>query len=108
MTCVHDSRVNHQVVVDEFCRTRAVGENAADGSGDEIDRLRTIHLEPVVYRRLIPKVELVARGCERRDSALLEAPHDGRADEAAMTRDEDLRSGTYRQCLCSVIANCRI
>src|SRR5687767_10559274 len=100
MTRVHDRRVNHQIVVNELCRARAVGENAADRSGNEVNRLGAIHLEPVVYRRLIAKVELVARGCEWRDSVLLEAPDDGRADEAAMACDEDLRGSTFRQCLC--------
>ena len=99
---MHDRGVDHQVVVDELGGPRAVGEDAADRAGDEVHRLGPIGPEPVVDRGLVAEIELIARGRQRRDSVLLEAPDDGRADEAAMTCDEHRRIGTFRQYLCSV------
>ena len=61
---VHDRRVNHHVVVDELRRTRRVGQNAADGAGDEKDVLGPIGAEPVVDRRLVAQIQLLARGRE--------------------------------------------
>ena len=57
---VHHGRVDHHVVVDELGRPRGVGQDAADGAGDEEDVLRAVRLEPVVHGRLVAQVELLA------------------------------------------------
>ena len=41
-----------------------VGQDAADGAGDEEDVVGPVGFEPVVDRRLIAQVELVAGGAE--------------------------------------------
>ena len=92
-TSVHPARlddrgVNHQVVVDELRRARAVGEDAADRAGDEEDVLGPVRLEPVVHRRLIAKIQLLPRGAEDVGEARrLQPPHDRRTDQPAMSRD---------------------
>ena len=97
MARVHDRRVNHHVVVDELRGSRAVCENAANCASNEVDSLRAIRLEPLVDRCLIAEIELIARGSERRDPVLLQAPDDGRADESTMACDEHLWIGAFRQ-----------
>ncbi len=89
---MNDGAVDHHVVVEEFGRTRRVRENAADRAGDEEHILGPVRPEPVVHRRLIAKIELLAR----RGQQILVAfgpqvPQDRRADEAAMARDKDPR-----------------
>ena len=58
MTRFHDGGVNQQVVVNEFCRPGAVGEDAADGSGDEVDGIGAVDAEPLVDCGLIAQVEV--------------------------------------------------
>ena len=72
---------------------RRVGEDAADRAGREIDVLGTIGLEPVVDRRLIAQIELLARrGLDLDGTELaLEPPEDRGPREPAMAGDEDTR-----------------
>lgn len=87
---MHHRGVDHHVVVDEFSGAHGVGHDAADGAGDEIDVFGTIGAEPVVDRRLIAKIELIARrGQDVRVAELIEPPADGGADEAAVAGNED-------------------
>ena len=87
---MHHRGVDHHVVVDELRRARRVGQDAADGAGDEKDVLRTVGAEPVVDRRLIAQIELIARGGQDVvEPELLEATDDRGADQAAMAGDED-------------------
>ena len=91
---MHNGRVNHQVVVDELRRARAVREDPADGAGDEMHEVGPVGAEPVVDRGLVAQVELVAtRGEDVAIAARLELADDRRADEAAMAGDEDARVG---------------
>ena len=60
MRRVHHRRVNHHVVVDELGRPRRVGEDAADGPGDEEHVFGPVRPEPVVHGRLVAEVELLA------------------------------------------------
>ncbi len=70
MTRMHDSGVDEQVVVNELCGPRAVCEDAAYGSGDEIDEVGLVDAKPLVDGRLIAQVELFARSGERCDTVL--------------------------------------
>ena len=89
---VDDRGVNHQVVVDEFRRARAVGEDTADRAGHEEDVLGAVRLEPCVHCRLIAKVHLLPRGEEDAGEALrLEPPHQRRSNQPAMSSDENGR-----------------
>ena len=88
---MHHRGVNHHVVVDEFRRPRRVGHDAADGAGDEIHVFGSIGAEPVVDRRLIAQIELIARrGQDVLEAELFEATNNRGADQAAMAGDEDL------------------
>ena len=87
---MHHRGVDHHVVVDELRRPRGVRHDAADGAGDEIDVLGTVGAEPVVDRRLIAQIELIARGGEDVvEAELFEPADDGGADQAAVAGDED-------------------
>ena len=87
---VHHGRVNHHVVVDELGRARRVRHDPADRAGDEEDVLRPVRAEPVVHRRLVAQVELIAGGGQDVAEAFrLEPAHERRPDEAAMPGDED-------------------
>ena len=65
-----DRGVNHQVVVDELRRARAVGEDTADRAGHEEDVLGAVRLEPCVHCRLIAKIHLLPRGAQDAGEAL--------------------------------------
>ena len=79
---MHHRGVDHHVVVDELRRPRRVGQDAADGAGDEKDVLGTVGAEPVVHRRLIAQIELVAR----RGQDVLVAERERRRSTAEPTR----------------------
>jgi hypothetical protein len=82
--------VDHHVVVNELGGPRRVRHDAADGAGDEINVLRSIGAEPIVDRRLIAEIELLARRGENvLEAKLLETANDRRANEAPVTGDED-------------------
>ena len=59
---VHHRGVDHHVVVDELGRPGGVGEDAAHRSRHQEDVLRAVRAEPVVDRRLVAQVELLAGG----------------------------------------------
>jgi hypothetical protein len=87
---VHHRRVNHHVVVDELCRPRRICKNAADPTRHQEDVLGAIGAEPVIDRRLIAKIELIAsRGEQIAIPVLAETPDDSRTDEASVTGDKD-------------------
>ena len=89
---VDHGRVDQHVVVDELGRTGRVREDAADRAGHEVDVLGAVRLEPVVDRRLVAQVELLARRGEDLDVRVaLEAADERRADEPAVAGDEDAR-----------------
>ena len=94
---MHHRGVDHHVVVEELGRAGGVGHDAADGPGDEEHVVGTIRLEPVVDRRLVAEVELVAgRGEDVRVARGREAAEDGRTDQPSVTGDEDPRVGGHR------------
>ena len=96
---LHDRGVDHQVVVDELGRARAVGQNPTDRARDQEHIIGTVGLEPVIDRGLIAQVELVTRGAEDvRESGGVQPAHERRADEAAMSGDIDSRIA--RDCVC--------
>jgi hypothetical protein len=84
--------MNHHVVVDELCRPRRIGEDAADGAGDEKDVVRSVRAEPIVDRRLIAKVELIAsRGQDALKPELLQPSKNRGTDQAPMAGNENSR-----------------
>src|SRR5262249_20148851 len=98
MRRVHDSRVDHHVVVDELRGPRRVRENATDGTGDEVDVLRSIRLEPVIHGGLVAEIDLVARGSQDvAKAAGGQAANDGRANETGVASDVDAGGGR-REC----------
>ena len=86
-------RVNHQVVVDELRRTRAVGQDSADRARDQKDVLGLVRPEPVVHGRLVAQIELLSGHAEDiRESGGLEAADDRRANQSTMPGDVDGRA----------------
>ena len=86
----HDRGVDHQVVVDELRRARAVGQDPPDRAGDQKDVLGLVGLEPVVHRRLVAEIELVTRRAEDPgEPGVGQASHEGRADQTAVAGDID-------------------
>ena len=69
--------VDHHVVVDELGRPRGVGQDPADRARDQEDVLGPVGPEPVVHRRLVAQVELVAGGGEEvAEPSALQAAHE--------------------------------
>ncbi len=96
---LHDRGVDHQVVVDELGRARAVGQDAADRARDEENIIGAVGLEPVIHRRLIAQIELVPRGAEDvGEAGGVQPAHERRADQAAMSGHIDSRIA--RDCVC--------
>ena len=96
---VHHGRVDQHVVVDELGRARRVRHDAADRAGGEHDVLRPVRAEPVVHRRLVAQVELIAAGGQHvAEASRLEAAHERRPDEAAMPGDEDASGLVHSSC----------
>ena len=58
---MYDRGMNHHVVVDEFRRTRRIGENAAHGTRDEKNELGPVGAKPIIHRGLIAQIHLIAR-----------------------------------------------
>ena len=84
--------MNHHVVVDELCRPRRIGKDAADGAGDEKDVVGPVRAEPIVHRRLIAKVELIPRrGQDALEPQLLQPAKNRGTDQASMAGNEDSR-----------------
>ena len=79
---VHHGGVDHHVVVDELGGPRRVRQDAADRAGDEKHVLGPIGPEPIVDRRLIAEIELLAR----RRQNVLEASCSRRRTIAEPTR----------------------
>src|SRR5262245_26462641 len=89
---IDDRGMDHQVVVDELGRSRGIGEDAADGAGDEKHVLRPVRLEPVVDGGLIAKVELMSGDAEYLGEASgCQSAYNRGAHQAAMPRDVDRR-----------------
>ena len=87
---MHHSAVNHHVVVDELRGARAVGEDPADGAGDEEHVLGTIGLEPMRHLGLVAQIQLLTLGREDVGESLgLEPTHHRRSNQSGMTRDID-------------------
>src|SRR3954447_18437749 len=85
MRRMHDRAVDHHVVVDELRRPGAVGEDAANGAGDEEDVVRSVGLEPVRHLGLVAKIELVSLRREDVGEALrLESPDDRGTNQPRM------------------------
>ena len=85
-----DGAVDQHVVVEELGRPGGVRHDAADGAGDEEHVVGAVGLEPVVDRRLVTEIELVAAG--REDLVVtgrFEPAHDRRADQSGVAGDED-------------------
>ena len=80
--------MDHQVVVDELGRPGAVGEDPADRARDEEHVLRAVRLEPVVHRRLVAQIELMASRAENvREAVGVQPASDGGSNEASMPCD---------------------
>lgn len=89
---MHDSGMDHEIVVEELGGSGEVGHNPAHGASDEVDVLGSVGAEPVVDGSLISKVELVTSSRKDvREPGRGEPAGDRRADEAGVPGDEDSR-----------------
>jgi hypothetical protein len=90
MRRVHNSSVNHQIVVDELSRPTAIRQNSADRAGDEKHVVGLVRLEPVVHLRLVAKVKLTARcGKNGAKARPFKTSEHGAPYKAAMASDEN-------------------
>ena len=79
---VNDGRVDHQVVIDEFRRPRAVRQNSPNCASCEENVLRPVRRKPGIHGCLIAQVNLGARRprCWQTPQRLAGAPERNRLD----------------------------
>ncbi len=92
MRGVDDRGVDHHVVVDELRRPRRIRQDPADRARHQEHVFGAVGPEPVVDRRLIPQIQLLA-GCREQTpvAGITQLPQDGGSDQAAMPGHENTR-----------------
>src|SRR5262249_43417927 len=94
---VDDGRMNHHVVVEKLGWTDGIRQDPAHRAGDQEHILWSIRAKPIIHRRLIAEIELLAgRQEELIEPLLAQATNDRGSYETAMTRNENPGRSIHR------------
>src|SRR6266404_7122736 len=87
---VNDIGLDHQILIDEFCRIGVVGENSANLCCGQVNLIHAFAFKELSDIRLLNEVKF--RPCARDEvgvAGLPQLPHDTRTNHSAVAGNED-------------------